>query len=93
MLLFHMGALRFGLSTVKLCQDFPLVTSVSRIFFLEDLLVEQMRAEKRSISEYCPKSLCGNGLHMEYLQELINKVTSKSVCASDMVWEVRCQLP
>ena len=62
MLLFHMGALRFGLSTVKLCHDFPLVTSVSGTFFLEALLVEQMRAEKRSISEYCPKSLRSNGL-------------------------------
>ena len=31
--------------------------------------------------------------HVEYLQELINKVTSKSICASDVVWEVRCQLP
>ena len=63
MLLFHVGALRFGLSTVKLCQDFPLVTSVSRIFFLEDLLVEQMRAEKkRYVSEFCPKSLPSNGL-------------------------------
>lgn len=63
MVLFHMGALRFGLSAVKLCQDFPLVTSVSRIFFLEDLLVEHMRAEKkRSVSEFCPKSLRSNGL-------------------------------
>lgn len=43
----HVGAPGFGLSIVKLWHcAFPLVTSVSKTFFLKDLLVEPIRGEK-----------------------------------------------
>lgn len=60
MVLFHMGALRFGLSAVQALS----CDQCFKNFFLKICLYpEHMRAEKkRSVSEFCPKSLRSNGL-------------------------------